>query len=322
MNLRMYGMVALVALASIWFMQGGHAAAMPTAAQLEAGSDVDAHVAEYLDAQELVRSFESTVGAHLPLSTDVLNDDDVALAWGYFNDQGSVLEVASVLLGVDTTATISVDGDVVPLNDYSPFDYSVFLQEEALALLELTDGQYSDAEVYLDDVRATGDALALAVATDNVVISKIASIFGIRGVLAGFQDAMVDVMGDELEELGKQIDQKQVRKALGTVKQSFSKATGEKFRKKLVEKVGKKAAGKALAKIGSRFVPFVGWAVVAGASCGRCMSSSRKIERCVSAMDLVDLLLARPQVRVRLPASVRASSRAPVLAAFETRGGE
>jgi len=264
MNLRILGTVAFVALAILWFMKGGHAAAMPVAAQLEAAGDVDAHVAEYLDAQELVRSFESTVGAHLPLSTDNLNDDNVILAWQYFNDQAAVLEAASALLGVDVSATITVDGDVVLLNDYSPFDYSAFLQEEALALLELTNGLYSDAEVYLEDVRATGDAMAIAVATDNVVISKIASLLGIRGVLAGFQDAMVEVMGDELSELGKQIDQKQVRKALGTVKDILSKLTGEKFRKKFVEKVGKKAAGKALAKIASRFVPFVGWAIVAG----------------------------------------------------------
>ena len=83
-------------------------------------------------------------------------------------------------------------------------------------------------------------------------------------VVHGFPgtDTVLEECGDQLKELGKQIDAGKYKKAAKTLGKILDKMVSGKFAKKLAEKVGKEAAGKILRKIGAKCIPVIGWGLL------------------------------------------------------------
>ncbi len=139
-------------------------------------------------------------------------------------------------------------------------DYRAFLAAESRLLKELTDGLALDknelhALINLGQI-GPDDALW------RLILSKICALLGIDDLVEGFTDTVLEECGDQLKELGKQIDAGKYKKAAKTLGKILDKMVSGKFARKLAEKVGKEAAGKILRKIGAKCIPVIGWGLL------------------------------------------------------------
>lgn len=137
-----------------------------------------------------------------------------------------------------------------------------FLADEAHNLGVLTDG-FATTAAEIQEAITSGE-IALMDGWGKIIVSKLLAALGIKEGVKGFNEAFIDVFGDDLESLGKHIDEKEYKKAAGKLTKILKGLAGKEFRKKLGEKVGLKLAGKILAKIGAKCIPLIGWGYFAG----------------------------------------------------------
>ena len=92
-----------------------------------------------------------------------------------------------------------------------------------------------------------------------IIVSKLAAALGVSAGYKGFVEAIEQVLGHDLQRLGQHIDNGQWGKAGRRLGNILDKLTSKRFEGALNDKVGKKLAGKILAQVGSKAIPFVGW---------------------------------------------------------------
>ncbi|MCA8974089.1 MAG: hypothetical protein KDC98_05170 [Planctomycetes bacterium] len=154
----------------------------------------------------------------------------------------------------------SVAGDIGFFDPTSP-TYQQFVALEGEILLAMTDGFASTATGLQEMV--AGNLITEAEGLSRLLASKLLAILGLDKAYKGFVEALEEVCGDLLKELGKHLDAGEYRKAGKVLKKILKKIMGKKFAKKLADKIGRKLAGKILAKIGARCIPLIGWGVFA-----------------------------------------------------------
>jgi hypothetical protein len=138
--------------------------------------------------------------------------------------------------------------------------YAAFLAAERVLLKELTDGLASDklelhSMIHIGQIQPFDGLWRLA-------LSKFCALLGIEAIGNGIEEAFLEECGDELKQLGKQIDGGKYKKAAKTIGKIMDKVVSTKFAKKLAEKIGKEAAGKILRKIGAKCIPGIGWGLL------------------------------------------------------------
>jgi hypothetical protein len=139
--------------------------------------------------------------------------------------------------------------------------YAQFVAGEAASLQVLTDGlAATTADMH---VLIGNGQIVFFDGSVSWVLSKLAALLGIEAFVDGFNEAVLEECGDLLKELGEQIDAGDYSGAAKTMAKILDKLTSKGFAKRLAGKIGAEAAGKILAKIAARCVPFIGWAIFA-----------------------------------------------------------
>jgi len=137
--------------------------------------------------------------------------------------------------------------------------YHQFVADEAEILLILTNGMASTAvglhEMVSNSIITQRESFA------TLLASKLLAASGVKKGVKGFNEAFLDTFGDQLDEIARDLDAKEYKKAAKGIGKIFKGIVGKEFRKALGDKVGRKLAGEILAKIGARCIPLIGWGI-------------------------------------------------------------
>ena len=220
------------------------------------------------------------IDGYLPLPQATISEAEVLNALTFLTQKGAELKQHCTTLGVNVDETVLVDGESFPLYDFTTMDHQDFLLAEADLLMFMTDDLWSHGADWIEwsrlelmnaqqsNVEPAGIELLeneFNTSIEVTLIVKLAAIFGLsRSELAAFDEALAETGSKSFKLASHQLNKGNYRKAAGHIKDGLKTVTGKRFRDKLVKQLGKKTAGKVLAKIGSKFVPWIGWGVLVG----------------------------------------------------------
>jgi hypothetical protein len=166
-------------------------------------------------------------------------------------------EVAS-RSGAKLDATLDIEGEAVPVYDFSFPTYDQFLKAEAAIMTSLQQSEGApEAEVEQDPEREERAAGGIA----RKVISKIFSALGVTEAAGGVYGAVKEVAGRDIALLVHLIKEKEFNRAKRPLNRILRKLLSRQFRRALIERVGSKTAMKIVGKISARLVPGIGWAI-------------------------------------------------------------
>ncbi|WP_257453708.1 hypothetical protein [Archangium lipolyticum] len=170
-----------------------------------------------------------------------------------FEHCGELMELAREAAsrsGIDTDEKVTVEGEAIPAHDYSFKTYDQFLKAE----------DEIEASVPKREGFAAGGA-----DTAWTVVKKILGAIGIPAQHVGSVKAVLQEMaGNDLATLVRELKARRFSQARAPLMKILNVMRSKTFLSKLGKRIGAKAAGTLVAKIGAKFVPFVGWAVLAG----------------------------------------------------------
>jgi len=196
--------------------------------------------------------FAAASDGHLPIG--------LSYAQIQFVDVDTALTCAELLM----SAALGSNSCSLPYFDPTLPDYASLITTENAVLFEISAGLFGSRTEMLSVMAAGG--INPTIFEDNIIVSKLAAALGISRCYQGFSEAVKEVLGHDMQRLGQHIDNGQWRKAGRRLCNILDKLTSKRFAKALADKIGKKAAGKVLAQIGSKFVPVVGWTYLAGSA--------------------------------------------------------
>ncbi|MEE9392537.1 MAG: hypothetical protein V3W41_08525 [Planctomycetota bacterium] len=184
--------------------------------------------------------------------------------FNYYRDSLEDLANWCQILGIDLAQTQDVYGEQIPIFDLTLPTHAEFLANEAAHLLVFTDGQASTGAQYL----ALFDPTVVDMVSGphvNLFIVKIMALLGVSpAAQKGFIAAVKEVLGSLPGKLTKAVDRGKYRKAGRIVKRMMGKIISKTFARALAKHLGRQASGKILAKLSSKFIPFIGWAIFIG----------------------------------------------------------
>lgn len=226
----------------------------------------DAHVdnefkLQLIDVQERVldlhEQFEGTGHASLALTT--CRFDHLKAVADYAKD-------VAAQSGIDVDQTVLIEGEYVPVYDFSVPTYAAF-EAEATTIKAVFDAGPDFLTTYpiLSDGWAQHDFNVAANVGDAAkwFASKLLAALGIKEAYAGFLVALEATAGGLLKALGRAIRNRNLKKVIKLIIKIIKVIAGKKFRQKLIQEVGEAAAKKIIGKILAKAVPFIGWIFLA-----------------------------------------------------------
>jgi hypothetical protein len=95
-------------------------------------------------------------------------------------------------------------------------------------------------------------------------LGKLAGALGVGELWGSILEVLDESWPAIMKELGENLSTKSWKKAAGTIKRILSLIISEPFLEKLKKKIGGAVASRLIGKVASKFVPFLGWALVVG----------------------------------------------------------
>lgn len=163
-------------------------------------------------------------------------------------------------IGIDTAATITVEGEKIDVYDWTCLNYNAFE-----ALVAQTEQQLS---VEVPDLKLVVPSWVAAMGPDDLARKALAKILAILGVTE-FYEAFLAVLqegwGNILRDLGEAITRRDWKRVRALLKKLLDIIISSEFFERLAQRIGRAAAAKVVGKILAKFIPIVGWVWLIGA---------------------------------------------------------
>ncbi|MFN7022577.1 MAG: hypothetical protein ACK4WH_14800 [Phycisphaerales bacterium] len=163
-------------------------------------------------------------------------------------------------IGIDTAATITVEGEKIDVYDWTCLNYSAFE-----ALVAQTEQQLS---VEVPDLKLVVPSWVAAMGPEDLARKALAKILAILGVTE-FYEAFLAVLqegwGNILKDLGEAITRRDWKRVRALLKKLLDIIISSEFFERLARRIGRAAAAKVVGKILAKFIPVVGWIWLIGA---------------------------------------------------------
>jgi hypothetical protein len=173
-----------------------------------------------------------------------LGSDFQAFATRFNQGRDIFIAAQQNLSDLDYNVTISGSGLDIPIDlTTPPVTVAEFIEFE---IINLQSGQQSGLEA-----PALGQL-------ERKLLAKILAGLGIKEAY----NAFAELLENDLKYLGKAVDKKNWKRVAKLLELILRKILSKPFFIKLANKIGVAKATKIIAKIGAKFVPYVGWAIL------------------------------------------------------------
>jgi len=163
-------------------------------------------------------------------------------------------------VGIDSNATMTVEGEKIDVYDFACLDYKAFD-----AIVAQTEAQLL---AQIPDLSKVVPGLMAAIGPVDVgrqVLSKLLVILGVSDFYPAFLEVMQEGWGNILKDLGEAIAERDWNKVRRLMKKLLDILISSEFFERLAAKIGRRAAAKVVGKILAKFIPVDGWVWLIGA---------------------------------------------------------
>lgn len=155
-------------------------------------------------------------------------------------------------LGIDTTATVVVDGETIDVYDFTCLNYEDFED-----LVETTD----DALKEIDLATIVPGWMQALGPNDfaRKALAKLLAVLGVSEFYTAFLSTIEEGWGNILQALGEAIARRDWSMVRRLLKKLLDILISSEFFERLAARIGRNAAAKIVGKILAKFIPIVGW---------------------------------------------------------------